>query len=74
VVVGYSFPPSDTYMKYFFASALVDNIDLPRLSVVDPYADQIVDRLRSSDYGTHFKQLLAPVSAPWQDSKFRICD
>lgn len=71
-VIGYSFPPSDTYMKYFFACSLVDNYDLVSIDIIDPFAESIVSRLRSSDYGTHFKQLLNPIPHPWHQSKYRL--
>jgi NAD-dependent SIR2 family protein deacetylase len=72
VVIGYSFPPSDTYMKYFFGSALVKNVDLPRIDIVDPNATGIVNRLKESDFGHHFKQLLYPVDGEWQKIRYVV--
>ena len=72
-VIGYSFPPSDTYMKYFFGSALVDNTDLGRIDIVDPNADDLVDRIKNqSDFGGHFKELLRPVQREWQTGKYQL--
>lgn len=72
-VIGYSFPPSDTYMKYFFGSALVDNTDLVGIDIVDPIADDLVDRLKNqSDFGDHFKELLRPVQREWQTGKYQL--
>ena len=67
VFVGYSFPPSDTEMRYFLASALSDNADLERIRIVDPHADKIVARLRSAEsrFGTHFRDFLAPQTNGW---------
>lgn len=64
--VGYSFPESDTYMRYFLAAGLYDNVGLREISVVDPNATAICDRLRARDYGNSFKQLLRAYAQPWQ--------
>lgn len=66
IFVGYSFPQSDSHMRYFLAAHLVRNIDLDRISIVDPLADDICERLKESDFGTTFKQLLFPVKGTWQ--------
>ena len=67
--VGYSFPQSDTEMKYFLARSLVDNATLRRISIIDPVASQIVERLKSSDsgYGSHFRELLHPCPSRWHE-------
>lgn len=69
VFVGYSFPPSDTEMAYFLARALSENTSLRKILVVDPRADDIVGRLigPGSKLGSHFKHLLRPLRAPWQE-------
>lgn len=69
VVVGYSFPASDTYMKYFFATCLAPNTRLSRIHLIDPHATQILDRLSKSDLGSHFLELLQPHPMPWNDWK-----
>ena len=55
------------HMKYFFAAHLYDNQRLNELYIVDPNADAIVGRLRESDYGIHFKQMLRPVQGKWEE-------
>ncbi|MCX5800058.1 MAG: SIR2 family protein [Candidatus Eisenbacteria bacterium] len=69
VFVGYSFPQSDTEMKYFLATALVDNPRLSRIVIVDPEADAIARRLRdeNSKYGSHFRELLFESKFGWTD-------
>jgi hypothetical protein len=71
VFVGYSFPFSDTEMMYFLASSLVNNAALRTVFVVDPQAKDIVTRLRgaNSKCGSHFKQMLQPVEARWEQTK-----
>lgn len=68
VFVGYSFPPSDTEMRYFLASALVDNPRLRRILIVDPQASEIASRLKAeqSSFGSHFKELLESQSKDWE--------
>jgi SIR2-like domain len=34
--IGYSFPETDSYMRYFLASALCKNVKLTQLAVIDP--------------------------------------
>ncbi len=67
--VGYSFPPSDTEMMYFLARALSENASLRRIWIIDPNADSLVARLRSpqSKTGSHFRDLIRPVAAKWQE-------
>ena len=71
-IIGYSFPESDTHMKYFLASALAKNIDLPRIDIIDPEATNIVERLRRTDFGIDFKQMLNPVVSTWEKSRYQV--
>ena len=71
VFVGYSFPPSDTHMKYFLGSALFDNTDLRHIDILDPFADSIVERLRKeADYGHTFKEKLRSFNGKWEESQY----
>ena len=54
--VGYSFPETDQHMRYFLAGALAGHVDLRRVDVVDPNAEEIVRRLRNPQDG--FQQAL----------------
>lgn len=74
VFVGYSFPPSDREMMYLLATAFSKNPSLRAVRIVDPAADAIVARLRSpaSRLGSHFKELLASVNAPWEGATLRV--
>lgn len=66
--IGYSFPPSDTEMLYFLASALRQNADLRRIWIVDPQANAIAARLKApgSKLGAHFRELLEVKNSRWQ--------
>lgn len=66
--IGYSFPSSDTEMMYFLARALSENASLRRILIIDPYAEQIVQRLRGAESksGSHFRDLISPVPIRWE--------
>ena len=67
--IGYSFPPSDTEMSYFLARSFMDNPGLRAVYVVDPRANDIVDRLQSSTskMGSHFRNFLRPLEGDWRE-------
>lgn len=69
IFVGYSFPQTDTEMRYFLARSLVGNARLRAIVIVDPLANGIVDRLKSpsTGFGDHFAKMLAPVAHRWAD-------
>ena len=60
--VGYSFPETDNEMLYLLATAFSDNQNLQAIKIVDPRAQEICDRLKSSSsrVGSHFQGLLRP--------------
>lgn len=72
--VGYSFPSSDTEIAYFLARAFSENSGLRAIYIVNPHADKLVNRLRSSEskMGSHFRSLLNPITANWTDAKLPI--
>jgi hypothetical protein len=66
VFIGYSFPESDAYMRYFLGASLAENVGIEAIHVIDPHADQIVQRLKSQGhYGAHFIDLLRPHNRCW---------
>jgi hypothetical protein len=67
VVIGYSFPESDTYMKYFIGSALASNTKIGQISIVDPRASSIVQSIKGK-YGAHFEEMLVSVGGLWQEN------
>jgi SIR2-like protein len=69
--VGYSFPPTDTEMRYFIGRALAANVGLRNIYVFDVRAAKIVERLRdsASGYGQHFGELLVPIEGDWTGSQ-----
>ena len=67
VFVGYSFPPTDTDMRYFLGRSLLGNAQLRKIMVVDPSASEIVKRLcgTGSGYGSHFRAFLQALEDDW---------
>lgn len=70
--IGYSFPESDSFMKYFFASSLHHNTNLRQIVIIDPDAYNIVrrspDLLASSTFGhlvTPMPVQFAEVNQQW---------
>ena len=72
VFVGFSFPESDTYIKYFLAANLYENVDLRPIEIVDPNADKICEKLKKSNFGIHFKDRLRPINGKWQKTDYSI--
>lgn len=68
IFVGYSFPESDAYMRYFLGASLSENVDLESIIIVDPRADEIVGRLAANrGYGPHFVDMLRPYGRRWDE-------
>jgi hypothetical protein len=66
--IGYSFPPSDTHMKYFIGANLARNTNHPQVQILDPNASNICEALRKDDlFGQHFKKKLHPIDTKWQE-------
>jgi SIR2-like protein len=65
--VGYSFPATDTEMRYFLGRSLADNPRLRKIFVVDRRAGEIVKKLKApgSGYGEHFRGFLEPLEGTW---------
>jgi hypothetical protein len=72
VFIGFSFPESDTYIKYFLAANLYENVDLRSIEIIDPNADKICERLKVSNYGIHFKDRLRSVKGKWEETDYSI--
>ena len=66
VFIGYSFPETDAYMRYFLGASLAENVALEAIHIIDPKADEIVGRLRDGGhYGAHFLDMLKPYNRCW---------
>ena len=72
VFIGFSFPESDTYIKYFLAANLYENVDLRPIEIVDPNADKICERLKDSNFGIHFKDRLRYVKGTWEEADYCV--
>jgi hypothetical protein len=62
--IGYSFPATDSFMKYFLASALMDNIRLNQLLIIDPSSETL---LRAKDMLSleRLKECFECIQKPW---------
>jgi hypothetical protein len=61
-----SFPETDAYMRYFLGASLAENVALEAIHIIDPRADEIVNRLgHSGQYGAHFLDMLEPYDRCW---------
>lgn len=67
VFVGFSFPNSDIYIRYFLAASITENVRLDKILIVDPDADAICKKLKESGskFGERFKELLKPWTVKW---------
>jgi len=77
VFVGYSFPPSDTHLKYFLACSLAENVSFKSIDILDLEASQICDRLRlpSAGFGSAFRQKLRAFDGRWEEnSQYNILE
>lgn len=45
IFIGYSFPPSDTIMKFFLGTSLANNRSGCRITIIDKYADDVMKSL-----------------------------
>jgi hypothetical protein len=72
VFIGFSFQESDTYIQYFLAANLYENIDLRPIEIVDPKADEIYERLKKGKLGIHFRDLLKPINGKWEDIDYSV--
>jgi len=74
VFIGYSFPPSDTEMRYFLGRSLAENPDLKQIDILDPDAVRIVDRLQdpAAGYGDYFHQILRAHAFQWQAGNYQL--
>jgi len=64
-IIGYSFPPSDRMMRYFFASALEQNTSLMRIVLIDPQCGQILSGNSEFFQSPRISSLVQAYPCPW---------
>ena len=76
VFIGYSFPDSDAYMRYFLANALARNLEFDKILILDPHAETIVKKLtnQTTGYGELIVNKLTARSRKWQDYHGSVFD
>ena len=53
-------------MRYFLGASLAENVALEAIHIIDPKADEIVDRLhKGGHYGEHFLDMLKAYNRSW---------
>ena len=56
-------------MRYFLGASLAENVALEAIHIIDPKADEIVDRLgKCGQYGAHFIDMLKPYNRCWHQN------
>lgn len=68
VFVGYSFPDTDTNMRYFLANSLINNPRLNDISIIDINTKPIKEKLIGDrgKYGSHFQSFLNFYEDSWE--------
>ncbi|HYE62996.1 MAG TPA: SIR2 family protein [Phycisphaerales bacterium] len=66
VFIGYSFPESDTFMRYFMATSLHRNVSIERIIVVDPAAYEIAERIHPLLAHPQHQGLWEVHAMPWE--------
>lgn len=64
--IGYSFPETDSFMRYFLASALFENVKLKQVVIIDPDIDMIRTRARPMFDSPRLRYVFRWFPFPWQ--------
>lgn len=69
VFIGFSFPDSDSYLKYFLGVSLNLNYNCSKIEIIDPRASSVVKRLQSKEYGLGdvVSEKLTPYDQSWMN-------
>lgn len=66
--IGYSFPESDSFMRYFFAGALRDNTRLRQIVIIDPDAISLAQRTSELFGSSEHSGLVELLPLPWEEA------
>ena len=70
--IGYSFPVSDSFMRYFIGACLYKNSRIRRISVIDPNLAMFRSRIASVFATPYLQSMLQPYMCDWL--KFQSMD
>lgn len=70
--VGYSFPESDSFMRYFIGSALVENPRLRQIVVVDPDPNVLEARARPLFDAPHLQEVFQAYPMKWAECPMEV--
>lgn len=73
IFVGYSFPESDLYMRYFLAANLYENVDLRVIHIISPSASKTLDKLKKI-MGINFSNRLRALDEKWENCGYSVLD
>lgn len=73
IFVGYSFPESDLYIRYFLAANLYENVDLGAIHIIAPSASNTLDKLKKI-MGVNFGNRLKALDVKWETCGYSVLD
>lgn len=64
--IGYSFPPTDSYMKYVLAAGLAQNARVRQIAIIDPSREVCFGRATRVFADPRFADIMQAFPFPWQ--------
>jgi len=68
--IGYSFPETDSFMRYFLGASLFNNVRAHEIVVVDPDRRVVEERARPIFAAPHHREIFRSLPVPWHDVRF----
>ena len=65
--VGYSFPQTDSFIRFFLGASLFENVRLRQVAVIDPSFDVIQSRARPIFASPEIRDMFVPIPAKWEE-------
>jgi hypothetical protein len=65
--IGYSFPESDSYMRYFLASCLSDNAKIRQIAIIDPNRETFYERAPTVFADARLRSIMKMYPHSWGD-------
>jgi len=66
IFIGYSFPPTDTIMKFFLGTSLANNRKGCRISIIDRSAHQVMESLKTV-FANNMSMYIDPIEVEFKD-------
>lgn len=68
--IGYGFPLSDSFMRYFLGASLFQNVRLRQIAVIDKSARVIKERAKPLFAAPHLQEVFLPLPCSWSQVGF----